>query len=92
MILAVRAISITCLIVAPEPIIVNTKGPSPRVFEIESTADYHPRHISCPANVWRSIAEIKDLHAGNITHVHYAQALIRREERRDFQRRCCVNE
>ena len=31
MILAVRAISITCLIVAPEPVIVNTKGPSPRV-------------------------------------------------------------
>lgn len=60
--------------------------------EIESTADYHPRHISCPANVWRSIAEIKDLHTGNITHMHYAQALIRREERRDFQRRCCVNE
>ena len=36
MILAVRAISITCLIVAPEPIIVNTKGPSPRVSSVGS--------------------------------------------------------
>ena len=60
--------------------------------EIESSADYRPKCITWPADVWRSVAEIKELHLGNIFHVCYAQTLFRQEERRDFQRRCCVND
>lgn len=55
--------------------------------EIELYADYCPKQIIRPEDVWRSAANIKNIHAGNIHHVIFAQELIAREQRRDFQRR-----
>lgn len=55
--------------------------------EIELYADYRPKQIIRPEDVWRSAANIKNIHAGNIHHVIFAQELIAREQRRDFQRR-----
>lgn len=55
--------------------------------EIELCADYRPKHIVRPEDVWRSVAEIKNVHAGNAAHVKYARELVAREKCRDFQRR-----
>lgn len=55
--------------------------------EIELCADYRPKHIVRPEDVWKSVAEIGNIHAGNAVHICYAQSVIRQEERRDFQRR-----
>ena len=55
--------------------------------KIEQQADYHPKHILRPEDVWQSVAEIQNLRPKNIAHVRYARQLIAREQRRDFQRR-----
>lgn len=55
--------------------------------EIELCADYRPKHIVCPEDVWESVANIKAAHAGNIAHIRYAKMLISQERMRDFQRR-----
>lgn len=55
--------------------------------EIELCADYRPKDIDRPENVWQSIANIRSINAKNIAHVLYAQQLVEREKRRDFQRR-----
>lgn len=55
--------------------------------EIELYADYRPKHIVRPEEVWQSVANIQNVHAGNIAHVRYARQLVARERRRDFQRR-----
>ncbi len=55
--------------------------------EIELCADYRPKEIVRPEDVWANIANIKNINVGNITHVIYAKKIISRERRRDFQRR-----
>ncbi len=55
--------------------------------EIELCADYRSIQNVCPEDVWKSIANIKNIQAGNITHVNYAKEIVVREQKRDFQRR-----
>lgn len=55
--------------------------------EIELCADYRPKQIIRPEDVWQSVANIQNIHAGNANHVQYARELVEREKRRDFQRR-----
>ncbi len=55
--------------------------------EIELCADYRPKQIVRPEDVWQSVANIQNVHAGNAAHVNYARELVAREKRRDFQRR-----
>lgn len=55
--------------------------------EIELCADYRPKQIIRPEDVWQSVANIQNVHAGNAAHVKYARTLVAREKRRDFQRR-----
>lgn len=55
--------------------------------EIELCADYRPKQIVRPEDVWQSVANIQNIHAGNITHAIYAKELVASERRRDFQRR-----
>lgn len=55
--------------------------------EAECFADYRPKHIVRPEDVWQSVANIREPRAENIAHVKYANALVAREKRRDFQRR-----
>ena len=56
-------------------------------LEIELCADYRPKDITHPEDVWQSVADIQNVHAGNIGHVQFARQLVAREKRRDFQRR-----
>ena len=55
--------------------------------EIVLCADYRPKQIVRPEDVWQSVANIKNVNAWNIAHILYAKALIEQEKRRDFQRR-----
>ena len=55
--------------------------------EVELSADYRPRQILRPEDVWQSVARIREVRPGNIRHVLYARDLVEREKRRDFQRR-----
>lgn len=55
--------------------------------EIELCADYRPKQIVRPEDVWQSVANIKNIHAENAIHVLYAQKLVQQERKRDFQRR-----
>ena len=55
--------------------------------EIELCADYRPKQIVRPEDVWQSVANIQNIHPGNARHVICAKELIAREEKRDFQRR-----
>ena len=55
--------------------------------EIELCADYRSKQVVRPEHVWQSIADIQNIHAGNVAHVRYAQALVAQERKRDFQRR-----
>lgn len=55
--------------------------------EIELVSDYRPRDVIRPENVWQNIADIRNIHAGNIAHVQYAKEVVAREYKRDCQRR-----
>ena len=55
--------------------------------EIELCADYRPKNIVRAEAVWQSIADIKNVCAGNAGHVNYARQLVSQEKRRDFQRK-----
>lgn len=55
--------------------------------EIELAADYRPRSIMRPEDVWRPVAEIQTVTAANAAHVAFANHLVLREHQRDFQRR-----
>jgi 1-acyl-sn-glycerol-3-phosphate acyltransferase len=55
--------------------------------EIELCADYRLKQIVRPEDVWQSVANIQNIHIGNITHVRYAKELTFQERKRDFQRR-----
>lgn len=55
--------------------------------EIEQSADYRPKRIVRPEDVWKSVAEIRTVTAKNIKHVCYAKMVVEREQNRDFQRR-----
>lgn len=54
---------------------------------IELCADYRPKEIVRPEDVWNNVANIKHTHMGNIGHAQYAGKLITRDQRRNFQRR-----
>lgn len=54
--------------------------------EIEQAADYRPKRIVRPEDVWKSVAEIQNVTAENIKHVCYAKEVVQREHYRDFQR------
>ena len=55
--------------------------------EIELCADYRPKQIARPEDVWQSVANIQNIYAANVSHVKYACELVTREKHRDFQRR-----
>lgn len=55
--------------------------------EIELFADYRPKQVVRPEDVWQSVANIQNVHSGNAAHVKHARELVAREKRRDFQRR-----
>lgn len=55
--------------------------------EIEMSADFRNRSIIRPEDVWEPIANIENIHIGNVHDVEYAKQLIKTEKRRDFQRR-----
>lgn len=55
--------------------------------EIELKADFRPKSITRPEEVWRPVAAIENLTPENADHVRYARQLVVREEKRDFQRR-----
>lgn len=55
--------------------------------EIELCADYRPKQIVRPEDVWQSVANIQNIHTGNAAHVKYARELVAREKCRNFQRR-----
>lgn len=55
--------------------------------EIELKADYRPKAITRPEDVWRPIAAIQNITPKNARHVLYARQLVAREEKRDFQRK-----
>lgn len=54
---------------------------------IETCADYRPRGIVRPEDVWAPVAEIQSITPAKLTHVRFARSLTAREHRRDFQRR-----
>lgn len=55
--------------------------------EIEKSADFRSKSIIRPEDVWEPIANIQNIHAGNVKDVEYAKQLVKTEKRRDFQRR-----
>lgn len=55
--------------------------------DIERCADYRPKHIVRPEDVWQSVANIQNINIVNVSHIIYAKELVSRERRRDFQRR-----
>lgn len=55
--------------------------------EIELCADYRPKSIIRPKQVWSQIAEIKTPTAANIIDVEYAKQLVKEAWDNDFQRR-----
>ncbi len=55
--------------------------------EIALCADYRPKQIVRPEDVWQSVANIQNIHTANVNYVLYAKQLVKRENRRDFQRR-----
>ena len=54
---------------------------------IERCADYRPKEIVRPEQVWRPIAEIKNVNPSNALHVAYARKLLKEAAQNDFQRR-----
>jgi len=55
--------------------------------EIEYSADYRPKEILYPQQVWGNIADIKNINNNNINHVINAKKLIKRAHENDYQRR-----
>lgn len=55
--------------------------------EIELNAAFRPKWKTLPQDVWKAIADIKDLTKDNMPYVLYARQLIERLEREDYQRR-----
>ena len=56
-------------------------------IEIETCADYRPRNITDPRDVWQQIADIENVDANTIKSVEYAKQLIKEQNKNDFQRR-----
>lgn len=55
--------------------------------EIELSADYRPKNITRPEDVYESIANIENVTPENIQHVNYAKQLVKERKQNDFQRR-----
>lgn len=56
-------------------------------LSIETTADYRPKQIARPGDVFRPIADLKNHDPANMKAVIHAQGVVECEWRRDFQRR-----
>ena len=56
-------------------------------LSIETTADYRPKHIAHPEDVFRPISGLRNMDPANMKAVMYAREVVEREMRRDFQRR-----
>lgn len=55
--------------------------------EIERNADYRPKTIVRPEQVWETVANIRTITPENAAYVAYAQNLVAEKKRQDFQRR-----
>lgn len=55
--------------------------------EIETCADYRPKTIEDPREIWEKIAAIETIDARTIKTVEYAKRLIKEHNTNDFQRR-----
>lgn len=55
--------------------------------EIELSADYRPKDIILPEEVYENIANIENITAENAHHVAYAHQLVKERKQNDFQRR-----
>ena len=56
-------------------------------IEIEKCADYRPRTIEDPREIWEKIAALDTVDARTIKTIHYAKKLIKEHNNNDFQRR-----
>ena len=52
--------------------------------EIELHADYRPKAIVRPEDVWKSVADIENIHAGNVRHVCFAEKITNLEKKKGF--------
>ncbi len=55
--------------------------------EIELQGDFRSKNITLPEDVWKAVANIKDVHFGNMDSVLYARKVLEIEKQRDYQRR-----
>lgn len=55
--------------------------------EIELCADYRPKDIVRPEQVWQTLADIEKVTLKNATYIAYAQNLMDELQKQDFQRR-----
>ena len=55
--------------------------------EIELSADYRPKNITRPEDVYENIANIENITPENAQHVLYARQLVKEKKNNDFQRR-----
>ena len=55
--------------------------------DLETSADYRPHYKILPEEVWRSVANIKEITAENASHWAYAKKIIAEHQRNDYQRR-----
>ncbi len=55
--------------------------------EIELCADYRPKDIVRPEQVWQALADIEKVTLQNAAYVAYAQNLMSELQEKDFQRR-----
>lgn len=56
-------------------------------IEIETTADFKPRNIEDPNEIWEKIANIENITAYNIKDIENAKRLIKENKNNDFQHR-----
>lgn len=55
--------------------------------EIELCADYRPKDIVWPEQVWQVFADIEKMTLKNAAYIAYAQNLVNEQREQDFQRR-----
>ena len=56
-------------------------------IEIETNADFRPKEIDDPIEIWEKIANIETIDARSIKTVEYAKKMIKERKNNDFQRR-----
>ena len=55
--------------------------------EIEFIADFRPKDITLPEDVFKSIAEILNFNSLNVSHIKFAKELMESRKKEDYQRR-----